>query len=1010
MQQGNSIDVACSRVAGEFPAICGACDCGRGLPETWPSLVRSPFPTFVDPPSCGCAACTDSIWLSTADSFTCGARINWVVQQGNSIDVACSTVAGEFPSICGACRCGGSDTSLSLVPSPYPTFIDPPACGCAACTDSIWTSTADGFTCGARINWVVQQGNRIEVACSTVAGEFPSICGACGCGRPDARASLAPSPSPSSLPSVAPSQIPCGCDSCTEAVWIADADGFSCGSRVNWLIEQGSSPDIACARIAFEFPTICGLRGCSSPTPAPSFAGGLPDEVSSQPSFAPSQIPCGCDSCTEAVWIAIADGATCGFRINWLIQQGNDSSVACSTVAGEFPTICGLCGCSPSPAPSSMAGLPEEVSSLPSMKPSREPSALPSSSPTWLQSSVPTARPTNPPSFNPSSSPSRAPTTKPTSVPTEVHSSVPTSSPTFILIAGPGSVTAITVPQFFIAYNVFGMTVSPSNVDYEQLRLASTLFLDQLLAASYGNAQSFAFLQTEIQMTNRQFSTGFPAQRFNVLVEFAVTASFQVVQGGGNSIPTSDVVLGQILGLEKQEYIDFLQVISAFAFTSEIEVGIMIIPSAQPSPGPSTVPSEVSSSQPTNVPTPGPSEWPSVPPSKGPTSSPTDSAIPSSVPSLAPSGSVLPSASLSNGPSQLPSLPPSNLPSVFIDTKTGQEAVSLDVPEFFLAYSVSGLNRAPSNLGYQELLLVTELYLDELLAATYGDVGGGQSPAFLDVTITMSYRQFEADIPAQRFNVYAQCEVTASFETEVQQQSSVPTSDDVLQTILASDMEEYKDFVRTVGVFLTTIEVTLGAFVSPSEQPSVVPTTDGSPEPTSIPSDEPSVLPTGSMIPSSGPSARPSDAPTIETSHVPTITLLPSLAPTGPPTGMPSITSPPSDVASSWPSSQREQQIMDKCAMTQERRSDLLLFTLQSVSNVSLMTLESSAQNQAFTWIDEVDESVVCPGEKDGTIAQRYAVAVLYFSLNGPGWSQCGLSSGQCADGSSWLSASSECD
>ena len=72
----------------------------------------------------------------------------------------------------------------------------------------------------------------------------------------------------------------------------------------------------------------------------------------------PAVTNCGCDSCTEDVLNSVADGFSCGNRINWVITNLDYSeSEACILVASdEFPSICG--GCDPSkcsgndPAPS----------------------------------------------------------------------------------------------------------------------------------------------------------------------------------------------------------------------------------------------------------------------------------------------------------------------------------------------------------------------------------------------------------------------------------------------------------------------------------------------------------------------------------------------------------------------------------------------------------------------------------------------------------------------------------
>jgi hypothetical protein len=66
----------------------------------------------------------------------------------------------------------------------------------------------------------------------------------------------------------------CDCPSCTQAVMSQNADGHSCGNRMNWMMEtKGMSQLDACKFVADEFPSICGSchadRCRSVPTPTP---------------------------------------------------------------------------------------------------------------------------------------------------------------------------------------------------------------------------------------------------------------------------------------------------------------------------------------------------------------------------------------------------------------------------------------------------------------------------------------------------------------------------------------------------------------------------------------------------------------------------------------------------------------------------------------------------------------------------------------------------------------------
>lgn len=112
----------------------------------------------------------------------------------------------------------------------------PAYCSCDACT-SAWSSMATDdagtFSCGSRMRWVEANvddvGGDLEAACLFVAGEFPSVC-------PSASLCDASVCSPSSdIATPDTSTLRCGCSSCTDAVWEAIAEGYSCGNRIEWV-------------------------------------------------------------------------------------------------------------------------------------------------------------------------------------------------------------------------------------------------------------------------------------------------------------------------------------------------------------------------------------------------------------------------------------------------------------------------------------------------------------------------------------------------------------------------------------------------------------------------------------------------------------------------------------------------------------------------------------------------------------------------------------------------------
>ena len=57
-------------------------------------------------------------------------------------------------------------------------------CGCTSCTQDVLSQIAGGYSCAARINWVIRnKGMSSLSACKLVADEFPSICGRCHADR-----------------------------------------------------------------------------------------------------------------------------------------------------------------------------------------------------------------------------------------------------------------------------------------------------------------------------------------------------------------------------------------------------------------------------------------------------------------------------------------------------------------------------------------------------------------------------------------------------------------------------------------------------------------------------------------------------------------------------------------------------------------------------------------------------------------------------------------------------------
>lgn len=135
MGEGNSELEACTRVAEEFPDICGACNpatCvdegtdpedGDGdsmanngtivdLPETNVTDIddgNTTIPGNTDPEDdelvCGCVTCTWSVLETVIEGdATCVDRLNFLLEQGIEEQDACVSLSEQFPDQCGLCN------------------------------------------------------------------------------------------------------------------------------------------------------------------------------------------------------------------------------------------------------------------------------------------------------------------------------------------------------------------------------------------------------------------------------------------------------------------------------------------------------------------------------------------------------------------------------------------------------------------------------------------------------------------------------------------------------------------------------------------------------------------------------------------------------------------------------------------------------------------------------------------------------------------------------------------
>ena len=145
-------------------------------------------------------------------------------------------------------------------------------CGCILCAENVWNAIADGFTCGERITWVMNNlGKSERDACIQLSTEFPTICGA-GCNSATCGAPVAPVPTPP-----AQSSVHCECSTCTDDIWNQSAGERTCGDRITYVKNVlGKSERDACIIVSSEFPLICGVgcnsATCSQPPPSPVVA------------------------------------------------------------------------------------------------------------------------------------------------------------------------------------------------------------------------------------------------------------------------------------------------------------------------------------------------------------------------------------------------------------------------------------------------------------------------------------------------------------------------------------------------------------------------------------------------------------------------------------------------------------------------------------------------------------------------------------------------------------------
>lgn len=303
-------------------------------------------------------------------------------------------------------------------------------CGTSAdhCAGNPPPSPPSGGTCGG--------GSRGDGICAN--GECCSQYGWCGTSSEHCAGNPPPSPTPPSP--TPPSSGTCGGGNQGDGICAND----ECCSQYGWC---GTSTDHCAGNPPPSPPSGSKCSGCSwdngdscpdhwcnqSQSNCQVYCAGTWFSQAGQTSY------CGCDSCNQGVWDAMAaDGSgsyTCGTRISWLQSSlGYTENQACQTVSNEFPEIC-LCdptSCNTSPEPTSKpTGQPSgRPIAPPTLKPTGQPSTPPSKRPTGQSTTQPTHKPTI-------STPS--PSTSPSNIPTPGQTTTqPTLKPS-ILISNPAT-------------------------------------------------------------------------------------------------------------------------------------------------------------------------------------------------------------------------------------------------------------------------------------------------------------------------------------------------------------------------------------------------------------------------------------------------------------------------------------------------------------------------------------------------------------------------------------------
>ena len=552
---------------------------GQNNPRT--TCVDEPGWTTVDPSGVWSGySCSDiegfTFWCDFFESFT---------YQGKSIKEAC-------------CECGGGD-HVQVAPSTIPS-IAPSATPTQCEDDPDWFWFLDGSNqYGCEVLTTSAFCNDPSVNVWYKGKNAQSACCACGGGI------NAPSEpytyTPSSVPSIAPTQ----CVDDLNWYWYSDGSN-QYGCNVMTSSSFCNDPNVNVWYNGKNAQSACCV--CGGGIYAPYEPSSTPSSTSVNPTVSPSS----------------------------------------STAPSSSPSI--IPSSTPSHLPSTSPSANPSMSPSSSTSPSSSPSVTASSMPSKLASSQPSMIPSSNPSFMPSSTPSSSPSTMPSSMPSSNPSSIPTIIPTCQASEFLGKTYFYTDSTDCFKFDFFtGGTLDlyPGNTSCDITSSSTVVTLSNFDSVS---GSLVTFLPTG---SGTNTWTGSISMREDASL---TTMDVQILSAANNSFSANFFFPSCQAPSVSPSFAPSLQPSTMPSLKPSV------IPSIGPSSAPSSVPSSKPSAIPSNQPSSEPSLGPSLNPSSSPSSMP--SLQPSSQPSMMPSSnpSFTPSSAPSSSPSVVPSLTPSSSP------------------------------------------------------------------------------------------------------------------------------------------------------------------------------------------------------------------------------------------------------------------------------------------------------------------------------------------------------------